>query len=866
MAFKVGAVVGTAKLDTTNWDRGEKKISKSSAALGGAVAKIAAVGFAALSAAIIKVTIAANKYQKAFGNVTTLLDESQENFQEISLNLLKLDSRLGETTDLTQGLYQAISAGAEDAEEAFEIVTQSATFATAALTDTATAVDVITTAMNAYGSDVVNATQAADLFFTTIKKGKITGEQLSATIGQSIPLFSATGIELKELTAGMAAMTKMGVNAANSTTQLNAIVNSFLKPQAALTELIKEQGFESGAALLETEGLSGALKILEEATLGDATELAKLLPNVRALRGAMALTGRGGEEFKNILQEMGDVAGATQEAFEKQEKTFKTLQNEFGKTQIIIGNVTKSFADQFAVAIQDSLEKLNKFLLSTKGMEFFAEVVGKITGGWKALQEIMSIIADEIGPTIQDVFSNTKKELEEMFGEIEFGVDKTNLLKNILLDVTSALKLLSIAINIAIRIAGEAIIRFINFGTIMLETAKIAQVFWKIITGKGNFADLKNQIINIGKAYKELGLGIVEGVGDIVEETIDQFRNFDKIGTGAAERIQTAFAEGAKKSNKIVQENYMEMITGAKKTGETIQESSDITTAAVVGNYQKQTESLTTALETGKTEITTWKDWVAANLKTVADKFKFAFDTIMQGITLAFDSMSAISSQFYENEFAKLENEFGERQTLLDEQYASELAALQKQLDSNLISEAEFNTKKEILDTNAAAKEEALRKEQLTKENALKKKQFESDKRFAIGQIWMKLAQAIMGFWAAFAAIPPLAIMYSAIATGAAIAQSVLVGRQQFVPSRQEGGTASGLTKVNEKGGELMVLPDQTVVIPNDISRDIAKASGSVKENNVMISMAGAIISDDMSLNKVTRHVARALGRELQTA
>ena len=35
--------------------------------------------------------------------------------------------------------------------------------------------------------------------------------------------------ELEQLTAGIAAMTKQGVNAANATTQLNSIVNAFIK-------------------------------------------------------------------------------------------------------------------------------------------------------------------------------------------------------------------------------------------------------------------------------------------------------------------------------------------------------------------------------------------------------------------------------------------------------------------------------------------------------------------------------------------------------------------------------------------------------------------------------------------------------------
>ena len=95
--------------------------------------------------------------------------------------------------------------------------------------DTNTAVDVITTGLNAYGFEAEKATQISDQLFSVIKLGKTTGSELSAVIGQSIPMAANMGVEFAELGASIAIMTRQGVNAANATTQINQVMNAFLK-------------------------------------------------------------------------------------------------------------------------------------------------------------------------------------------------------------------------------------------------------------------------------------------------------------------------------------------------------------------------------------------------------------------------------------------------------------------------------------------------------------------------------------------------------------------------------------------------------------------------------------------------------------
>ena len=73
------------------------------------------------------------------------------------------------------------------------------------------------------------------------------------------------------------------------------------------------------------------------------------------------------------------------------------------------------------------------------------------------------------------------------------------------------------------------------------------------------------------------------------------------------------------------------------------------------------------------------------------------------------------------------------------------------------------------------------------------------------------------------------------------------------------------MTRVNEAGGEIIQLPDQSLVIPHDISRQIASSAGG-QGTVINVSFAGAQISDSMDLKKITNHVTREIGKKMRLA
>src|SRR5512136_2187669 len=339
MLFHAGAVVTTIDLNSTRWTIGDQQVQKEKDLLikGLNGLKIAALGLsAAITASFVKMGTSAAEFEKQFANVTTILDTSVVDVKKMKDELLGLDNRLGSAADLTEGLYQALSASVEPAK-AIGFVADAAMFARAALTSTNTAVDVITTSLNAYGFAAEKAGNVSDILFETVKLGKVTGEQLAQSIGNSIPLAASMGVSFEELNAHMIVYTRQGINAAEATTRFNGILNEILKPSDDLSKAFKQIGFESGSVAVKTLGVHETLLRLISTTDGSQEALAKLFNNVRALQGVLASTGKGASDFDKILKGLGNVSGSTRDAFEKQALTFDTLKNSVNKAFIVLG-------------------------------------------------------------------------------------------------------------------------------------------------------------------------------------------------------------------------------------------------------------------------------------------------------------------------------------------------------------------------------------------------------------------------------------------------------------------------------------------------------------------------------------------------
>ena len=223
-------------------------------------------------------------FEEQMANVSTMLDKPEQHMDRFRAGIRKMSVDFGESTDtLAGGLYDILSASIAP-EKALNVLGVAAKAARAGLTDTKTAADAITTILNSYGLSADNAASVSDLLFATVKRGKTTFAELAPAIGMVATTAASGGVPLEEMGAALATMTRNGVRTENAVVALNAIISSFLKPQKKAVDEAKKLGFEMSTATLKSEGLAGVFARISKLP-PDA--IAKLFPNVRALRGVL---------------------------------------------------------------------------------------------------------------------------------------------------------------------------------------------------------------------------------------------------------------------------------------------------------------------------------------------------------------------------------------------------------------------------------------------------------------------------------------------------------------------------------------------------------------------------------------------------
>jgi TP901 family phage tail tape measure protein len=281
------------------------------------------IGVAAAAGLALAVRSAV-QFEQRMRNVATISGDVEKNFGEAGDAVLEMSGRLGVgANELAEGLYDVASSGFQGAA-GMHILEVAAIAAQAGLSTTATAARAITGALNAYGLSVSQASDVSDIFFATVNLGIVTFDELANNVGDFMGTANVLGIALDKASAAFATITLAGVPAAEAATSLNAVMTQMLSPSDALTGTMQALGYESGQAMVNALGLQGALQLLRTSTGENTAAFAALFPEVRAMRGAIALTAQDGATYNRVAGEITDKnkrAGAAADALAIQQKS-----------------------------------------------------------------------------------------------------------------------------------------------------------------------------------------------------------------------------------------------------------------------------------------------------------------------------------------------------------------------------------------------------------------------------------------------------------------------------------------------------------------------------------------------------------------
>jgi len=205
-----------------------------------------------------------------------------------------------ETT--AKGYYQTISNQIGQTTEDFDkFMSAAAKFSKTSVTDLASAGNLGSGALNAYGKSLAEAEDTFAKFFVTIKQGRVIGSELAQGMGSVQPIAEKLGVEMEEVNAALAATTIQGIAADKAFTQLRGIFTSFLKPTPEMTAALKKKNYESGQQILQAYDLQTALRMVIDTTDGSAEAIGKLIPRMRGLTGGIALVNDEAEHFTKTM-------------------------------------------------------------------------------------------------------------------------------------------------------------------------------------------------------------------------------------------------------------------------------------------------------------------------------------------------------------------------------------------------------------------------------------------------------------------------------------------------------------------------------------------------------------------------------------
>jgi TP901 family phage tail tape measure protein len=307
----------------------------------------ASAGLLGLIQMVRKATQAYNEFEETLTNVYTLLsDEDMTAFgEELEKGSLQIMKKYGkEVQDVNKALFDTISAGVP-AGESIAFLDQAARLSVGGVTELSTATDGMTTVLNAFNLGIEESAAVADAFFAAQKEGKTTVAELSQNIGQVAPIAYNVGVSYQEMMSQMAALTKQGISTAEASTYLKGTYTALMKPSETLANMFQnELGYSLTRTEMQTRGFAQIMEDLNFLMEKYPDSVADMIPNVRGVTAAFALSGEGFEEYNRILNSVQNDTGelsSLNKAFGKQEETnahqLKVKKAELREQTILLG-------------------------------------------------------------------------------------------------------------------------------------------------------------------------------------------------------------------------------------------------------------------------------------------------------------------------------------------------------------------------------------------------------------------------------------------------------------------------------------------------------------------------------------------------
>lgn len=472
---------------------------------------LAASGLGAVGGVLQSFTKDAADLEQAVANISTIKPEIDTSGVFDALN--QMQTRVPQTAaQLGESLYDIFSSMDVGQAEALQLVETFAKGATGASTSASTFGTAVMGVMNAYKMEASDATKVSDIFFNTVNKGVISGEELATSLGPVTQSAKAAGVSIEELGGFIAGVTKEGGPAAQNVNNLNNFFQKISTKEAQ--KEIENLGVKTKTAAGDFRPVTDVLTDLKPKLEGmtesaRANALQAIFPDSQARIGAMTLLSQL-DMVKGAIEDNKNSTGSAASAYEKMMGTFNNqtalMMNTMKAGMVEVGAVLLPaleplvgfLADKLPGAFSFVAEHLGKFIeLISNLAKYFSEAAN----GGDALNDWLTHLPDGIQPAAQAISEiiNVIKGLFDLFATGDVG-SVTNPLQQMFSPETTQ-EIIQTALEIR-----DAVMDAFNGVRDFLQE---------------NSGEIKSIIMGAWEGYKEFVSTVWEGVFEVVGSFID---------------------------------------------------------------------------------------------------------------------------------------------------------------------------------------------------------------------------------------------------------------------------------------------------------------------------------------------------------
>lgn len=295
------------------------------------------------------------------------------------------------TADIIEAYKFTISAG-QDLAASQRIVTAAAEASAAGFGQQRDLVRLTTTAMQAYNEEIDNGRQFMDLLVGSAQVMELEVSKLGPAFQRNVGVAKQLNIGMEELLAGIGSVSEIMGDATRGGRLFQTMITKLLSPTGEAKEVIAEVfgSLREMHSSIAEEGLLSTMVRLREETEAMSDEGLGLVFSQRSLEAALNFTNREGERTMEIMENMGDTTGSTNDAFQDSITFTTRLSRTWEALQAAMRPVGNVLLD----ALNPALDKATDFLAD------MAEVLGNVNPKVIQMGAVIGGLVATIGPLL----------------------------------------------------------------------------------------------------------------------------------------------------------------------------------------------------------------------------------------------------------------------------------------------------------------------------------------------------------------------------------------------------------------------------------------------------------------------------------